>query len=179
MPPVEAPRFSGLRPPKESACGTPSIACPNTLAVENRCRPWYVFSMNNYTIVRFEHLNQHDSLFGGQMLSWVDEFAWLTAARDFHGYRLVTRAMDRISFEKAVPNGSILRFHILPCKQGNSSITYNVDVFADSPGKDEEVLVFSTKVTFVSVSPNGDKVILPKKEILRSQLEDFDKGEET
>ena len=107
------------------------------------------------------------------MLSWVDEFAWLTAARDFPGYKLVTRAMDRISFEKAVPNGSILRFHILPCKQGNSSITYSVDVFADSPGASKEVLVFATKVTFVTISENGKKQSLPKKEKLRSQIEEF------
>jgi acyl-CoA hydrolase len=133
--------------------------------------------VNNYTIVRFEHLNQHDSLFGGQMLSWVDEFAWLTAARDFSGHRLVTRAMDRISFEKAVPNGSILRFHILPCKQGNSSITYNVDVFADTPETEGEFLVFSTKITFVSLTAEGEKRNLPNKDILRSQIEDFETTE--
>jgi acyl-CoA hydrolase len=133
--------------------------------------------VNNYTIVRFEHLNQHDSLFGGQMLSWVDEFAWLTAARDFSGHRLVTRAMDRISFEKAVPNGSILRFHILPCKQGNSSITYNVDVFADTPEMEGEFLVFSTKITFVSLTAEGKKRNLPNKDILRSQIEDFETTE--
>ena len=129
--------------------------------------------MNNYTIVRFEHLNQHDNLFGGQMLSWVDEFAWLTAARDFPGFKLVTRAMDKISFEKTVPNGSILRFHILPCNQGNSSITYMVNVFADTPGGEKEIMVFETKVTFVSISEAGEKVPLPKKEILRSQIEEF------
>ena len=129
--------------------------------------------MNNYTIVRFEHLNQHDNLFGGQMLSWVDEFAWLTASRDFPGYKLVTRAMDKISFEKAVPNGSILRFHILPCNQGNSSITYMVNVFADAPGEDKESMVFENKVTFVSIDESGQKRALPKKEVLRSQKEEF------
>ena len=106
------------------------------------------------------------------MLYWVDELAWLTAARDFPGYRLVTRGMDRISFEKAVPNGSILRFHLLPSRQGDSSVQYAVDVYADAPGAETEELVFSTKVTFVSVGCDGDKVSLPKKGKLRSQLED-------
>lgn len=109
------------------------------------------------------------------MLSWVDEHAWLTAARDFPGYKLVTRGMDKISFEKAVPNGSILRFHVLPCQQGNSSITYSVDVYAESPDKPEagESLVFATKVTFVSVTDDGHKNALPKKEKLRSQREEY------
>ena len=106
------------------------------------------------------------------MLYWVDELAWLTAARDFPGYRLVTRGMDRISFEKAVLNGSILRFHILPARQGESSVQYAVDVYADAPGAETEVLVFSTKVTFVSVGCEGGKVPLPQKGKLRSQLED-------
>lgn len=108
------------------------------------------------------------------MLFWVDEYAWLTAARDFPGYRLVTRGMERISFEKSVINGSILRFHILPVKQGSSSIQYQVDVFADSPGEDLEVLVFSNKVTFVSVDCNGNKIPLPQRDRLRSQIEDVD-----
>jgi len=108
------------------------------------------------------------------MLFWVDENAWLTAARDFPGYRLVTRGMDRISFEKSVINGSILRFHILPAHRGRSSIQYQVDVFADAPGAEKESLVFSNKVTFVSVDCNGLKIPLPERDVLRSQLEDFD-----
>ena len=108
------------------------------------------------------------------MLFWVDEFAWLTASRDFPGYRLVTRGMDRISFEESVVNGSILRFHILPADQGNSSARYQVDVFADEPGASQEKLVFSTVVTFVSIACKGEKTSLPKMEVLRSQVEDFD-----
>jgi acyl-CoA hydrolase len=107
------------------------------------------------------------------MLFWVDENAWLTAARDFPGFRLVTRGMERISFEKAVRNGSILRFHILPVHQGSSSVRYQVDVFADAPGEEKESLVFSNKVTFVSVDCNGKKIPLPKRDKLRSQIEDF------
>ncbi len=129
--------------------------------------------MNTYTTVRSEHLNHHNFLFGGQMLFWVDEYAWLTAARDFPGFRLVTRGMERISFEESVINGSILRFHILPVRQGKSSICYQVDVYADSPGADSEKLVFSNKVTFVSVDCNRKKVDLPAKGKLRSQIEDF------
>jgi acyl-CoA hydrolase len=124
-------------------------------------------------MVRSEHLNHHNHLFGGQMLFWVDESAWLTAARDFPGYCLVTRGMDRISFEKAVINGSILRFHVLPAHQGTSSVTYQVDVHADAPGSEGEVLVFSNKVTFVSIDCHGKKVPLPKRDRLRSVAEDF------
>jgi len=125
--------------------------------------------MDNYTIVRQEHLNHYGFLFGGAMLKWVDEFAWLVASRDFPGCPLVTVGMDRISFHQPVANGSILRFHILPVNQGATSITYAVNVFADAPGALEEKEVFSTTVTFVHVDGRGIKQPLPRQVKLRSQ----------
>lgn len=124
--------------------------------------------MNTFTMVRPEHLNHHGYLFGGSMLKWVDEYAWLVAARDFPGCTLVTRGMDRIVFSKQVTNGSILRFSIIPSKQGRTSVTYSVEVFADSPGASSEEAVFSTHVTFVRIGNNGEKTPLPELETYRS-----------
>ena len=133
--------------------------------------------MDTFTIVRPEHLNHHGYLFGGQLLKWVDEYAWLTAARDFPGNYLVTRALDNIDFKTRVMNGSILRFHIRAWKQGNTSITYSVSVFADAPGKKEEKQVFSTHITFACVDEHGIKHPLPKKDHLRSEITSSDIGE--
>ncbi len=124
--------------------------------------------METFTMVRPEHLNHHGYLFGGSMLKWVDEYAWLVAARDFPGCTLVTRAMDQIIFSKQVVNGSILRFSILPWKQGTTSVTYKVDVYADRPGGTEEEQVFSTHVTFVRIGDHGGKAPLPLRTTYRS-----------
>jgi acyl-CoA hydrolase len=106
--------------------------------------------MENYNLVRPEHLNQHGFLFGGQLLSWVDECAWIAASNDFPYCRFVTRAMDRIEFKHQVKNGSILRFHVDKTRTGNTSVTYLVKVY-------DEVLAFSTSVTFVSIDEEGRK----------------------
>ena len=84
--------------------------------------------MNNYAIVRQEHLNHYGFLFGGALLQWVDEYAWLVASLDFPGCPLVTVGMDQISFRRPVANDSILRFNIQPIKRGKSSVQYTVDV---------------------------------------------------
>ena len=42
--------------------------------------------MNNYAIVRQEHLNHYGFLFGGALLLWVDEYVWLAASLDFPGW---------------------------------------------------------------------------------------------
>lgn len=127
--------------------------------------------MDNFTLVRPEHLNHHGYLFGGALLKWVDELAWLAASRDFAGCTLVTVGMEKIQFRQRVENGSILRFSILPLTQGSSAVTYSVEVFADAPGGREETPVFSNRITFVRLDEQGRKCPLPKVERMRSQGE--------
>lgn len=124
--------------------------------------------MNNFTLVRTEHLNHYGYLFGGQMLKWVDEMAWLAAARDFTGLNIVTRALEQVDFKKRVSNGSILRFQITYEKQGRTSVTYRVDVYADAPGARAEEHVFSNCVTFVALDENGNTFPLPRLNTVRS-----------
>ncbi|PLX89163.1 MAG: acyl-CoA thioesterase [Desulfuromonas sp.] len=118
--------------------------------------------MDNFTLVRPEHLNHHGYLFGGVLLKWVDENAWMAASRDYPGCTLVTVAMDDIRFSKRVDNGSILRFQIQQQERGRSSVTYRVDVFADAPGAPTETEVFNTQVTFVQVDGSGRPCALPR-----------------
>ena len=125
--------------------------------------------MDNYTIVRKEHLNHYGYLFGGTLLSWVDEFAWIFASLDFPGCSLVTVGMDQVSFTERIVSGSILRFTILPVRRGTSSIRYSVVVYADAPGATEEKKVFSTVVTFVRIDAEGRKKTLPRIPVLRSE----------
>lgn len=116
--------------------------------------------MDNFNLVRPEHLNHHGSLFGGQLLSWIDECAWMAAAREFPEYSFVTRAMDKIEFRHAVKNGSILRFNSQNIRTGKSSVTYLVEVYEDDRTAGPEVLAFSTTVTFVAVDENGNKTMI-------------------
>jgi len=124
--------------------------------------------MDNYVLVRPEHLNHYGYLFGGMMLKWIDEIAWLAASMDFPGYSLVTVSMDRVIFKHRVENGSILKFIILPEKIGRTSVSYNVTVEADAPGSKEVVEVFSTNVKFVAIDADGTPVPLPGNQELRS-----------
>ena len=124
--------------------------------------------MDNYALVRPEHLNHYGHLFGGVLLKWVDEFAWLAASRDYPGCRFVTIAMDRVEFKHPAPAGSILRFHITRAKEGNTSVTYSAEVFSTEPDATAEKSIFSTNVTFVRVDEAGSKCPLPKNDAVRS-----------
>ena len=124
--------------------------------------------MDTYTLVRTGHLNHQGNLFGGQLRKWVDEYAWLAASRDYCKSVLVTRAMNNSEFAHAVPNGSILRFHLERVHEGKTSVRYSVDVFADVPGREDELLIFTNTVTFVSVDSKGNKTPLKKSGKCRS-----------
>ncbi len=118
--------------------------------------------MENYKLVLPEHLNHYSYLFGGNMLKWVDEYAWIAASLEFPGCRFVTIGMDRVEFRKAVRNGAILRFSVERSRLGNSSVQYRVEVYADDIESGQEEIVFATEVSFVCVADDGSKVPIPR-----------------
>ena len=113
--------------------------------------------MDTYTLVRPEHLNHFGNLFGGQLLKWVDEFAWLVATREFPGCTFVTRAMQNVEFRHQVTDGAILRFHCELAEARTTSVHYVVTVYAQAAAEPEEQVVFRTQVSFVNIDEGGQK----------------------
>ena len=101
-------------------------------------------------------MNQYGFLFGGYLLAWVDEMAWMAASMDYPGCQLVTVAMDRVVFKQSVREGVILRFSAVRTRVGNTSVTYGVSAYREN---DE---IFSNEVTLVRVDAGGRKQSLPK-----------------
>ena len=60
--------------------------------------------MDHYKLVLPEHINHYGHLFGGNLLNWIDEFAYITATVDFPGRRFVTVAMDNVEFRYGIDN---------------------------------------------------------------------------
>jgi len=117
--------------------------------------------MENHKLVLPEHLNQYGFLFGGNLLKWVDEYAWIAASLDFPGCNFVTIGMDRVEFRKSVREGTILKFIIENNGTGNTSVRYRVRVFHGNSVAAEKELIFTTHVTFVRVDEQGRKTTLP------------------
>ena len=118
--------------------------------------------MQSHKLVLPEHLNHYGFLFGGNMLKWVDEVAWIAASLAHPNKHFVTVALDKVEFRKKVTNGAILTFIAEEKRVGQTSITYHVSVtacYTGSPGAgDSPDPVFSTNVTLVRVDEQGNKV---------------------
>ena len=118
-------------------------------------------STTTFKLVMPEHLNHYGFLFGGHLLKWVDEVAWMAASRDYPGCAFLTVGMDRVEFRKRAGNGDILRFEAVSDRRGRTSIQYRVTVFRQPPDGGAEELIFTTAVTQVRVDEAGRKQLLP------------------
>ena len=116
--------------------------------------------MENHKLVLPEHLNQYGYLYGGNLVKWADEYAWIAASLDYPECNFVTIGLDKVEFKRSVKEGAILRFLIEKTKVGNTSVQYSVNVL--QANNVQEGSVFSTKVTFVHIDKNGEKISVPK-----------------
>jgi acyl-CoA hydrolase len=126
--------------------------------------------MENFCIVRTEHLNAHGYLFGGQMLKWVDEYAWIAATREFPGCFLVTIGMDHVEFKQRIMNGSLLRFDIAWVEQSTTAVKYSVNVYARKTDEAAGKHVFFTNITFIRIDEEGKKSPLPPERVENSPV---------
>ena len=114
--------------------------------------------METHRLVLPEDLNHYGYLFGGRLLSWVDEASWIAASLDFPDCRFVTIAMDQVIFRHSVREGTILAIQSQKSRFGKTSVTYEVQVFKGRAGKGDPI--FSTHVTFVNLDLSGVKTPL-------------------
>jgi acyl-CoA hydrolase len=118
--------------------------------------------METYKLVMPEHLNHFGFLFGGNLLKWTDEIAYIAVTLDYPGSNFVTVGMDRIEFRKSIRQGTILCFETRRARVGTTSVEYVVDVTREEINTGEKVLVFTTSITFVSVDDQGRKTGIMK-----------------
>lgn len=116
--------------------------------------------MQHYKIVLPADLNDYGSLFGGMLLKWVDEIAYIRVSLDFPGQHFVTIGLDNVEFKHPIREGQILRFECRKTRVGNTSVTYNVQVFGARYEPMSETVLFENNITFVCVDSKGNKTTI-------------------
>lgn len=111
--------------------------------------------MEHYKLVLPEHLNHYGFLFGGHLLHWIDEVAYITATIEFPGREFVTIAMDNVEFKQSIQNGEVLKFTVNQSKIGNTSVHYDIKVYGQTRAKKPDTVLFETSMSFVSIDKNG------------------------
>jgi acyl-CoA hydrolase len=113
--------------------------------------------MQHYKIVLPEHLNDYGFLFGGNLLKWVDEIAYIRVSLDVPGRKFVTVGLDEVEFRHQIVKGQILCFTCDRIRIGRTSVTYHVEVFGERYQAEGRPVLFDTRITLVCVDDNGVK----------------------
>lgn len=121
--------------------------------------------MKYYTrrFVRPNDLNISDRLFGGQLLSWIDEEAAIYASCQMSHDRVVTKYMSEIDFKLSSKTGDILEFGLEVVEQGRTSLTLRCEV---RHKRTKEVVIKVERIVFVALDDVGNPVPYERSLIL-------------
>jgi acyl-CoA thioesterase YciA len=111
------------------------------------------YSANYSQLVMPDHINTVGTLFGGQMLSWMDIAAAKASFRFLKGtnaWGAVTRAIDKVEFQEPVYDGEWVNFIAKVIETGNTSLKIRVDAYAENHLSDKRLACTAT-ITMVSV----------------------------
>ena len=98
--------------------------------------------------------NQHGDIFGGWIMSQVDIAGSIPAARAAKG-RVATVAVNSFQFKQPVFVGDLVSFYAEVVRVGRTSITVNVEVYAQRrPEREAVVKVTEATLTYVAVDEN-------------------------
>jgi len=106
--------------------------------------------------------NQHGDIFGGWIMAQVDIAGGTAAAKLARG-RVATVAVNAFVFKQPVQVGDLLSFYCDVVRIGNTSITIDVQVFAERKPSDPRVVkVTEATLTFVAIDAEGRPRQVPK-----------------
>ncbi len=107
--------------------------------------------------------NVHQTIFGGVILSYID-LAGAAHCRQDGCDRCVTIAMKEVEFKEPVFVGDLVSFFCKTMRIGRTSITVDVEVWADRFEKPHQcVRVTEAIVTYVNVDEHRQPVPIPSR----------------
>jgi acyl-CoA thioesterase YciA len=99
--------------------------------------------------------NQNGDIFGGWIMAQVDIAGGTAAGRIARG-RVATVAVKEFVFKQPVQIGDLLSFYVDVKRIGHTSITVNVEVFAERRPADPKVVkVTEATLTYVAIDSTG------------------------
>ncbi|WLR48264.1 acyl-CoA thioesterase [Halobacillus litoralis] len=104
--------------------------------------------------------NHLDTIFGGKVLSYIDEIAALTAMKHSNCV-VVTASIDSVDFLSSAKVGDALTLEACVTSTGRTSMEVYVKVFADDLLQGQKVMTTESFLTMVAVDVEGRPTPVP------------------
>jgi acyl-CoA hydrolase len=118
--------------------------------------------------IKHSDLGYNGTLFGGQLLKWLDGDAVAYAMQICDTPRMVTVSMDKCIFQKPVRESQLVKIYAKAINIGTASITLQVEARRHSVYTGEQSVVLSTNIKFVRVDEEGSPI--PISDRVRGRL---------
>ncbi|MGB0368047.1 MAG: acyl-CoA thioesterase [Flavobacteriales bacterium] len=106
-------------------------------------------------LIRPEDLNANNTLFGGRLLSWIDEEAGIYAMSKIGSAKVVTKFMSEIDFVSSANQRDVIEIGLKFQEIGTTSITFSCEVrnlFT------RETIITIDRIVFVNVNDENHPV---------------------
>lgn len=103
-------------------------------------------------LIKPQDLNAHGTLFGGTVLSWIDEEAAIFVTCQLEKGNLVTKFMTEINFVSSAKLGDIIEIGMETVSFGKTSITVKCEVRNKFT---KDTIIKIDKIVFVHIDEEG------------------------
>jgi acyl-CoA hydrolase len=118
---------------------------------------------HQFKMIFHNTVNDHDTLFGGTAMQWMDEVAYITATR-FTRMKMITVSSEKVEFIKPISCGSFVEIIGKILKVGNVKINIQVEIYTECVNNDNREKAVEALFSFAAID-NDHKPIPLKKNI--------------
>jgi len=104
-------------------------------------------------------INDHNTLFGGIALQWMDEVAYITATR-FCRKKVVTISTGKIDFKKPIPYGTIAELVGTVKNIGSVKLEIKVQIYIEQKYTENRELAVEGSFFFAAVDDDNNPIKL-------------------
>lgn len=129
-------------------------------------------------VCKTSDIGVHSNMFGGNLLSLIDQSSGAYAAQICDSPRMVTLSISEMFFKKPIKVGNIIKIYANVVKFGNTSITLYIELRKHNVYTGEQEVAMSTTIVFVRIDDDGRPIPIAEKVKGRyfSRVKKFGKG---
>jgi acyl-CoA thioesterase YciA len=109
-------------------------------------------------ICKKSDIGVHDNMFGGTLVSLIDDASAAYAAQICDTPRVVTIMIDQLIFKKPVKVNNLLKLYAKVIEFGKTSLLLYIEVRKHNPYTGAQEIVIHTNIKFVRIDDDGNPI---------------------
>lgn len=129
-------------------------------------------------ICKASEIGVHNNMFGGHIMSLIDESSAAYASQICDTPRMVTIKINELVFKKPVKVGNILKVYGEVKEFGNTSVTLNIEMRKHNVYTGKQDVVTHTFIKFVRIDDEGNPISISERVKSRywGRIQKYNKG---